>query len=65
MSKEFIKPLTPEFRSDINTSIDNQIRELDSCQQNAFVNVQLCGLYAIRNIINALPNGYPIPVKKD
>lgn len=65
MSKEFIKPLTPELRSDINVSIDDQIRGLETCQINAFVSAQMCGLSALKNLINALPDGYPIPMNKD
>ena len=65
MSKEFIKPLTPEFRSDINISIDNQIRDLKTCQTNVFVLAQMRGLSELKNLINALPDGYPIPMKKD
>lgn len=65
MSKEFIKPLTPELRGDINTSIDAQIGELKTCQSNAYVNVQLVRLQAMKNLFNALPDGYPIPMKKD
>lgn len=65
MSKEFLKPLTPEFRQDINVSIDKQITELNTCQSNAFVNAQMIGLQAMKNLFNALPDGYPIPMKKD
>lgn len=65
MSRKFMKPLTPKFREDINTSIDNQIRELETCQINAFVSARMCGLSALKNLINALPDGYPIPMKKD
>ena len=34
----FYKPLTPALRNDINISIENQIRELEICEKNAFVN---------------------------
>ena len=37
----FYKPLTPTLRSDINISIENQIRELETCEKNAFVNAHL------------------------
>lgn len=65
MSKEFTKPLTPEFRQNINESINSQIRELRTCEINAYVNMQLMGLQAWKNLINALPDGYPIPMRKD
>lgn len=61
----FYKPLTPSFRKDINVAIENQIRELETCEKNAFVNAQIIGLNAQKNLINALPDGYPIPMKKD
>lgn len=70
MSKEFTKPLTPALRQDINISIDSQIRELQTCESNVFVNVQLIAfqLFALKlqkNLINALPDGYPLPMSKD
>ena len=64
MTSEFYKPLTPSFRNDINTAIKNQIKELNTCKGNAFVNMQIIGLTAHKNLINALPDGYPIPCKK-
>ncbi len=59
------KPLTPDFRRQIDNSIDNELRELDHCNGNAFVSVQKIGLQAFRNLLKALPDGYPIPVEKD
>ena len=64
MSDTFYKPLTPELRNSINTSIDNNISELHTCQSNAFVNAQLIGYKTLRNIISALPDGYPIPLER-
>lgn len=64
MSDTFYKLLTPEFRNDINNSIDNNISELHTCQPNAFVSAQLIGYKALRNIINALPDGYPLPLER-
>lgn len=64
MNDTFYKPLTPEIRNNINRSIDENIYELNTCQQNAFVNAQLIGYEALRNIISALPDGYPLPVKR-
>lgn len=65
MSRKFTKPLTPAFRNEINKSIENQIKELNTCQSNAFVNVNILGLSTLKTIINALPDGYPIPCEKD
>ena len=58
------KPLTPKFRSEILDSINSQVNELNTCQTNAFVSVQKAGLSALENLIKALPDGYPIPLKE-
>ena len=58
------KPLTPQFRSDILDGINSQVSELNTCQENAFVLAQKVGLNALQNLIKALPDGYPMPVKK-
>lgn len=63
MSDTFYKPLTPELRNNINRSIENNISELQTCRLNAIVNVQICGYNTLKNVINALPDGYPIPMK--
>ena len=58
------KPLTPKLRNDILDSTNSQISELNTCQENVFVSVQRVGLDALQNLIKALPDGYPIPVKE-
>ena len=58
------KPLTPTFRSEIQKSISSQMQELNTCQDNAFVSAQKVGLTALSNLINALPDGYPVPIKR-
>ena len=58
------KPLTPIFRSEIQESISSQMQELNTCKDNAFVSAQKVGLTALSNIINALPDGYPIPIER-
>ena len=58
------KPLTPQFRSDILDGINSQVSELNACQENAFVLAQKVGLNALQNLIKALPDGYPMPVKE-
>ena len=58
------KPLTPKFRSEILDSINSQTNELNTCQANAFVSAQRVGLDALQNLIKALPDGYPIPLKE-
>ena len=58
------KPLTPKFRSEILDSINSQVNELNTCQENVFVSAQRVGLDALQNLIKALPDGYPIPLKE-
>ena len=58
------KPLTPALRKDIMVSIDRNMEELNTCQQNAFVAAQKIGLKATRTVINALPDGCLIPFER-
>lgn len=58
------KPLTPMLRSEIQENISSQMQELNTCQNNAFVSMQKVGLTALSYIINNLPDGYPIPIKR-
>lgn len=64
MSDTFYKPLTNELRAKINSSIDNNITELKTCESNALVNMQITANNAIKNLINSLPDGYPLPMKR-
>ena len=59
------KPLTPKFRSEILDGINSQVNELNTCQTNAFVSAQKAGLNALQNLIKALPDGYPMPLKEE
>ena len=61
---EMYKALTPAFRQQILDSLDRQMRELDSCQENALVAVQRLGLSSYKALFKALPDGYPVPVIK-
>lgn len=64
MSTEFYKPLTPAFRIQINDSISKNIAELKTCEQNVLVNMQIQGQLALKNLIDSLPDGYLIPMRK-
>ena len=57
------KPLTPKFRKEINDSISIQETKLNDCQNTPYVSVQKVGLQVLRNLINALPDGFPIPIE--
>lgn len=62
--EHFYKPLTPSLRADILVAINNMENELKTCEKNAFVTVQLCALEAQKTLINALPDGYPMPMTR-
>ena len=64
MADTFYRPLTPQLRSEIMQSIDSNISELNTCQSNSLVNMQKTGYVGLRNIINALPDGYLIPFER-
>ena len=64
MSKTYYKPLTPKLREEINDSIVSNMAELQTCQSNVFVNEQMIGYEAFKNIINSLPDGYLIPFER-
>ena len=59
------KQLTPKLRSEILDSINSQVNELNTCQTNAFVSIQMVGLNALKNLFKALPDGYPIPIERN
>lgn len=64
MQNTFYKPLTPSLRAEINASIENSIAELQTCQSNAFVNMQIEGYKQMKKLINGLPDGYPMPMTR-
>jgi hypothetical protein len=59
------KPLTPDLRIKIDEGFNRQIEELKTCKTNTFVMVQISGLQACKGFIHGLPDGYPIPMKKE
>ena len=65
MGETFYKPLTPRLRADINDSIDKNIAELMTCKNNVFVNMQIESYKTTKRLINGLPDGYPMPMKKN
>lgn len=60
----YYKPLTPEFRARINESVRYIEIELNTCQNTPYVTDQKIGLQALENLINALPDGFPLPMKR-
>lgn len=64
MTETFYKPLTPSLRKELNASIDKNIAELNTCKRNAFVIMQISGYLTTKRLINSLPDGYPMPMKR-
>lgn len=64
MRETYYKPLTPKLREEINDAIVSNMAELQTCQSNVFVNAQMIGYEAFKNIINSLPDGYLIPFER-
>lgn len=60
----FYKPLTSTLRSDITVGIHKNMTELNACQPNALATAQKIGLIQLEKLMNALPDGYPIPLER-
>ena len=57
------KPMTPRLRRAINDAYDKQMRELDECEDNSYVQL-VRSLYGVsRNLLTSLPDGYLLPFK--
>lgn len=65
MEDTFYQPLTPTFRTEIQNSISQNMAELNTCQNTAYVVAQKTGLNILSNLIKSLPDGYPIPMKRN
>lgn len=64
MNETIYKPLTPEMRLKINESLDNNIAELKTCERNAIVNYQIFEQENLKKLINALPDGFLMPLER-
>lgn len=62
---EYYEPLTPELRQGINETIEKELGKLNTCKPTAFVAARRVGLRTTKNLINALPDGYPVPMKSE
>lgn len=58
-------PLTPAIRESINNTIDSRLLELDKCDQTAWVSMARIANEACKTLINALPDGYILPVTRN
>lgn len=59
---DYYKPLTPDFRDQILSSINDKIREINTCNNTCFKEMYLASYGAFKELINSLPDGYPIPI---
>lgn len=58
-------PLTPAIRESVNNTIDGRLSELDKCDQTPWVSMARIVNVGCKNLINALPDGYLLPVTKN
>jgi len=65
MMEVFYKPLTPDLRQKAIESINRNILELRTCEPNALVQMQITSYQAAKMLINGLPDGYPMPMRKE
>ena len=61
----FYKLLTPDLRQKAIESINRNILELRTCEPNALVQMQITSYQAVKTLINGLPDGYPMPMRKE
>lgn len=59
---DYYKPLTPDFRDQILSSINDNIREINTCKNTFYKEMYLSSYRALKELINCLPDGYPIPI---
>lgn len=62
---EYYEPLTPELRQGINETIEKELGKLNTCKPTAFVAARRVGLRTTKNLINSLPDGYPVPIARE
>lgn len=66
MSKEihYIAPLTKDVKREFNIAVDTKLAELNRCDETPYVNLYKSLYQLQKNLINALPDGYPVPMIK-
>ena len=65
MMEVFYKPLTPDFRRQIIDSINRNISELRTCEPNILVQEQITSYQTVKMLINGLPDGCLMPMRKE
>ncbi len=58
------KRLTPKLREELIKKLNNQIGELQECDDNVLVTAQIIALKQTKSLIRSLPDGYPRPMKE-
>lgn len=58
------KRLTPKLREELIKKLNNQIGELQECDDNVLVTAQIIALKQTKSLIRSLPDGYPLPMKE-
>lgn len=58
------KILTPKFRREINESIDQQLDEIKTCEDNVLTRMVSESLSTLKTLIGQLPDGYLMPMKE-
>jgi hypothetical protein len=65
LSKTGFIPLTPEKRDSINSVIRDRIKEIETCEDTPWKSLYVTAYNAMETLINALPDGYPLPVEEN
>lgn len=60
----YLTPLTKDMKWQVNIQIDNRITELNRCDNTPYVSMCRSVYNMAKSLINALPDGYPVPVSK-
>lgn len=60
----YLTPLTKEMKRSVNIELDSKIEALNRCDNTPYVEMYKALYGLTRNFINALPDGYPVPVTR-
>ena len=60
----YLAHLTKEMKCSVNMELDSKIEALNTCDNTPYVEMYKALYGLTRNFINALPDGYPVPVTR-
>lgn len=60
----YMEPLTKDMKVSINLEIDKRMEALNRCDNTPYVALYKVAYEVTRNLINALPDGYPVPITR-